>query len=473
LNSLYFIIAIPFIILYINYFVRLKWRSAVKTVFFILVIEGALRKWILPQANELIYFIKDFVLFGAYIHYYVLSNSKRKILFKNYIVTILIISFTIWCFFEAFNPSLGSPLVAFFGIKAYLFYIPLIWMIPNLFRSEKELYSFLRFQLLLLIPVCILGILQFYSPPSSPLNIYTGGINQSIATFGGGDNNSVRITGTFSYISTYGVYLSVCFGLLIPMLFKNNSKLWLWLFIIELLLVIVNSLMTGSRGVVFLEILLLIGYFGIQFLNRPARTFHLFKKFLLLIIIISITASIWFRPAIDAFWLRTTSNTDVSERVSGSFFEPVEFIKYTGIEGYGTGSTHQATPILRKTLNLPIGKLIPIGYESEMGRVILELGPFGFILWYGLRVSTVIALWNVYLKLQRPFLRQLALIAFLFQGIQCNAPIVFNYALSFYYWFFTSFIFLLPQLEQVENWNQQQQLSLLHHSRESNLEVRS
>jgi hypothetical protein len=459
LNIIFLIIAISILVFYINYLINLNWRSAVKAVFFILVIEGILRKWIFPQASDFIYFLKDLVLLGAYLNYYIFSNSQRQLLIKNRIVTVLIIFVAVWCTYEAFNPSLGSPLVALFGLKAYLFYIPLIWMLPNLFQSEEDLYKFLRSHLFLIIPVALLGILQFFSPPSSPLNLYTPGTDQGVATFGSEDNNSVRITGTFSYISTYGIYLAACFSLMIPMLFKKQSKLWHWITIVELLLLLVNSLMTGSRSTVFVQVLLLLGYFGIQFLNKPASTLHSFKKFLLPAIIVAIAASIWFRPAIDAFWLRTTSNQDVSGRVAGSFFEPIDFIKYTGLYGYGTGATHQATPMLRKILNLPPGEVIPVGFESEMGRVTLELGPFGFLFWYGLRVSTAIALWNVYLNLQRPFLRQLALTAFLFQAIQFNGPLVFNYAFSIYYWFVTGFIFLLPQLEQIENLQQYYQLS--------------
>ncbi|MDY7015804.1 MAG: hypothetical protein SVX43_19855, partial [Cyanobacteriota bacterium] len=47
-----------------------NWKGAVKAVFFILVIEGALRKWILPQASDAIYFLKDFVLLAAYLRYF-------------------------------------------------------------------------------------------------------------------------------------------------------------------------------------------------------------------------------------------------------------------------------------------------------------------------------------------------------------------------------------------------------------------
>ncbi|WP_373529670.1 hypothetical protein [Nostoc sp.] len=439
----------------IVYISSLNWHHSVKAVFIILVVEGALRKWVLPQASEMIYFLKDFVILGAYINYYFFSLAEKKLAFKNFTVNILISFVAIWSLFQVFNPSLGSPLVGMFGLRGYLFYIPLMWLIPSLFQSESELYKFLRSHLLLLIPVGILGIAQFFSPPSSPLNVYANN-EASAVTFAG--INAVRVTGTFSYISGYSVYLLVCFGLLIFFLSINQSRWWRLLSICELFLVTVNSLMTGSRGVILASVLFLICYLGVKGFTQPASTLRLLRQLLLPVIVVAIAAFIWFRPAVDAFSLRTTSNQDVSERISGSFTQPFEFIKYKELDGYGTGATHQAAPALRKVLGLPAGEFIPVGYESEMGRVALELGPIGFLLWYGLRVSIFIALWSVFWKLKSPFLRQLALSAFLIQVIQLNGQLVFHHTFSVYYWFLSSFIFLLPRLEQIENWHQKQQL---------------
>ncbi len=440
----------------IVYISSLNWRSAVKAVFVILVIEGALRKWVLPQASDLIYFLKDLVLLGAYLRYYGSSASTQKFSRKKDIITILILLVTGWCLFQAFNPSLGSPLVGIFGLRGYLFYIPLIWMLPNLFQSQEELYKFLRSHLLLVIPVGLLGIAQFFSPASSPLNVYAPGEVTEAATFG--VTSSVRVTGTFSYISGYSAYLLVSFGLLIPMLSINQSRWWTWVSIIEIFLVTVNAFMTGSRGVIIGAVLFLLGYLAALVFTRPASTLRFIRQFLPLAIIVAIAASFWFQPAIDAFWLRTTSNQDVSGRIAGSFTEPFEFIKYKELDGYGTGATHQAAPTLRRALDLPAGEFIPIYYESEMGRVALELGPIGFFLWYALRVSLVIALWFVFLKLERPFLRHLALAAFLIEAIQINGHLVFHHTFSIYYWFLSSFIFLLPRLEQIENWHREQKL---------------
>jgi len=234
----------------IFYISSINWRHTVKAVLFILVVEGALRKWIFPQASDLIYFLKDFLLLGTYLCYFGFFNSTKQSLVKNSWINLLIFLVTGWCIFQAFNPSLGSLVVGFFGLRGYLLYIPLICIIPNLFQSREELNQFLRSHLLLVIPVGILGIAQFFSPPSSPINVYAPGEVTDVATFGGG-TGIVRVTGTFSYLSGFSVYLLVCFALLIPLVSLKQSRKWQCIYIAELFLVVVNSFMTGSRGLVF------------------------------------------------------------------------------------------------------------------------------------------------------------------------------------------------------------------------------
>lgn len=181
----------------IFYLSALKWRRSVKAVFILLVFEGALRKWVLPQASEMIYFLKDVVLIGAYLNFYAFSVPKDKLPKKGgrQIVNVLIFIAMGWCIFQAFNPSLGSPLVGIFGLRGYLVYIPLIWMIPYLFESEDELFKFLRSHLLLTIPCGLIGIVQFFSPYDSFINAYADEAAVGKATFGA--TSAVRITGTF------------------------------------------------------------------------------------------------------------------------------------------------------------------------------------------------------------------------------------------------------------------------------------
>jgi hypothetical protein len=441
--------------LIIFYFSALKWRRSIKFVFLLLVIEGALRKWVFPQANEMIYFLKDVVVLGAYFNFYLFSNSDKSFLKKVNFMNSLSFLAIGWCLFQVFNPSSGSPIIGFFGLRAYILYLPLIWLLPSLFESQEELYKFLRSHLLLLIPVGLIGIAQFFSPATSFINRYSNEEGPAVATFG--VNSATRITGTFSYINNYAVYLIVCFGLLVFMLSIKQSWLWQLASLVEIFFVSINSFMTGSRGTIFAAILFIVGFFFIKILANPVSIVRMTKQLIIPILIVAIAASTWFFPAIKAFSQRTTANKDVSWRIVSSFTEPFDFMQYKQLDGYGTGSTHQATPALRKTLNLPKGEVIPVYFEPEMGRIALELGPIGFFLWYGLKLSIIIALFMNFWKLKSLFLRQLSLTAFLIQVIQFNGQLVFHHTFGVYYWFLSSFIFLLPKLEAIENWHKEQQ----------------
>lgn len=451
----------PFAILLILYFSVQNWRTSIKTILVLAVIEGVLRKWFLPQASQFIYFLKDIILIGAYLRYYIFSSTEKTFRIKGNsaaeTIASVILLLTGWCLLQVFNPSLGSPIIGIFGIRGYLLYIPLIWMLPNLFRSEEELYRFLRSYLLLVIPVGLLAVAQFFSPPSSPLNVYTPDLKLGVATFGDGNSTSVRVTGTFSYIAGYSVYAIISFGLLVPLLAVQQSRWWRWATIAELLLIIGTSFMNGSRGLFYSEILFLIGYFGAQLLTNLKTSVRLIKQFTVPIITIAVATITWFQSAINSLLFRINSNHDVSSRISGIFIEPFEFMKLKGLDSYGPGATHPAASVLRRILNLPLGETIPVYYESEMGRIVLEIGPIGFFLWYLLRLILIYLLWRTFLKLKRPLLRQLALSAFLIHALQFTGQLVFNHTLLVYYWFLAGFIFLLPQLEQIENWKQQQE----------------
>jgi len=429
----------------------LNWRLSVKSIFFLLVIEGVLRKWVLPQSSDLIYFLKDIVLLGAYIRYFLFSSPEFKFPIKNSFLNIFLFLATVWCLFQAFNPSLGSPLVGLFGLRGYLFYIPLMWMMPNLFRSEEELYQFLRWHLLLLIPVCLLGIAQFASPVSSPINVYAGG-KEADATFQG--VVKTRITGSFSYINNYVAYLTVCFALLCPMLIRKQQRWWQWASIVELALLTANAFMTGSRSIVLFEVLFLISYFSLLGFKQASIIAVYVRRFSIPLILTVVVSFTWFRSALDAFLLRSTSSDNLSDRIWNNFIV-FDFFKYKQLDGYGTGATHQAISTLRNILDLSLGETVP-PLESEMSRIAVELGPLGFFFWYGLRIALLLSLFQVFWKLKRPFLRQLALAAFLVHAIQISGQLVVHHTFLVYYWFLSGFIFLLPWLEQVENWHQQQ-----------------
>ena len=441
-------------VVYISF---LDWRRALKSVFLILVFDGAVRKWLLPQASDLIYFFKDFVLLGAYLRYFFFSEPGERLPLRNNILNILILIAGSWCIFQAFNPRLGSPIVGLLGLKAYLFYLPTIWMIPRLFRSQTELYVFIRNHLLLLIPIGLLGVVQFFSPPDHLINQYIPGRDEPIATFGFAGSRNVRVTSTFSYLNSYQGYLSACFGLLIPLLNYPQSRLWRNLTFCELVLAVVNMLMTGSRTPVIVAAGFTLGYFGLRLLHQPQRALTLLSRLILYSAIALSVIAVVFRPVITVFWKRLSAGTDLAERIASNFSGPFQFSAYTHMDGFGIGATHPGAMPLRYLLGLPFGEPLPVELEIEMDRVALELGPIGFIFWYGLRLYLILVLWLTYLKLKQPFLRDLALAGFLMHAMTLSNHMVFHHTFSTYYWFYASFVYLLPWLEQVATWQREQQ----------------
>jgi hypothetical protein len=433
------------------------WRRAVKATFFILVFDGALRKWVLPEASEALYFLKDIVLFGAYLRFFFYPPPGDRLVIRNNVVNIFILVAAGWCIFQTFNPFLGSVFVGVFGVRGYLFYIPLIWMAPHLFRSEEELYIFLRNHLFLLIPVGILGIVQFFSPITSPINQYIPGRNEPIATFGFAGARNVRITGTFSYLNSYQGYLSACFGLLIPLISVPKSQRWQFIIYCEIFLLSLNSFMTGSRTPVIAAVLFSLGYFGIRLFKKPERILLWISRLLPFATVTISIMLITFRRVVEAFWSRLSSNDDLGARILSGFVGPFDLISITGLDGFGVGATHAGTGSIRAVLGLPQAYL-PVEIEPEMGRIAMELGPIGFLFWYGMRVMIIVALWSTFLRLKRPFLRDLALSGTLIQIVLFINQMVFHNTFGYYYWFYTSFIFMLPWLEKVENWRSQYQL---------------
>jgi hypothetical protein len=420
----------------------MSWKTTVKLALVIVVTEGILRKWVLPQATEIIYFLKDLVLTIGYIKYYLSSDPKYPLRSNFFNITLL--TLFAWCVIQVFTPGLGSPLLGLFGLKAYFLYIPLMWLLPSLFESVEDLHEFLRNFLLLVIPVAILAIVQYFSPRDSPLNIYAGTVagKTSVAIVG----ENARVTGTFPYITGYSSYLCICFTMLMPLLSLPHIKIWRWLLLLEIALVIGTSFMSGARSLVSFELLFVLGYFSISWLAKPAKAL---RKFVLPIVLMSAVIPYLFSQAIAGFTSRATTGSDSNsflERVFSAFGEPLDAMQWKGgFDSYGIGATHPGVAVLRSLLNIG-GQIVPPS-EGEMGRLVLEIGIIGFLLWYGIRLMLIFSLFKVFLKLETPFLSSLALSVFLLHLINLTTQLVFNNTFGIYYWFLSGFIFLLPELE--------------------------
>jgi hypothetical protein len=203
----------------------------------------------LPGSQDLVYFAKDIVLLAAYVGFW---NSRAQLRFRLTPLPGLAVALGLAAFFGAlqvFNPRLPSLALGVLGFRSYFLYAPLAFVLPAAFDDDAALGRFLKWYLLIPIPVGLLAGLQFFAPGGSALNVYARGGADTVSTFG--SSTYVRVTGTFSYISGYGGYLLASAILLLIVFatvrWRLRGHLRLYA---ALTMTILGMLMTGSRGAV-------------------------------------------------------------------------------------------------------------------------------------------------------------------------------------------------------------------------------
>ncbi len=419
------------------------WKILVYGTLLLNITEGALRKWILPGSSQLVYFAKDSVLIAAYVAFIFSGGSRTN--FRTKAVTMLWLLAAIVIFLDAFNPNVGSVVVGIFGIKCYLLYIGLIYLGSELFEDWVTFQRFIRWQVILALAICFLGIAQFGSPAESQINRYATGDEQVIVTFG--TDATVRITGTFAYITGHVFFVFVSIALATGLLGTSRKRINYLLSIATLVLCVGNIWMSGSRSAGVMAAVFtaaVLAWFGFQ-QNRVAL--RLRTLLVVAIALAAFTATTWFNKAYTAYLDRIeTSDDEVIDRLFQHHEVFGLLLDYAGLTGYGTGITHPGAAALEQGLNLKPSEPVPL-FEAEYARVLVELGWVGAFLWYLVRIALLFAIWRVYRELRTPELKCWAFVIFLVHLLTLNTSVVLNHTFAIYYWLLAGIAFGLPRLE--------------------------
>ena len=395
-----------------------NWRAAVKVALVVALIEGAIRKWLLPGGQELVYFLKDVFLIGAYIRFFLSPTPElRAYTLKIPLGAILILS-VIACA-SALNPNIGSVIIALYGVKIYFMYIPLIFMMPYLFRTDGEMLRQLTWFTMLAIPICALGFLQWRSDAFSMLNTYAAAQEMAAtgATGFGLEGGKVRITGTFSYITGHTTFVAVFSALALVLLSLKETKYkWLFLFI-GLPMLAANGLMGGSRASIICVVFVAAGLVLAATTGRVASNKHFVSMLLIGGLLASAGAVYVYKDAWMNWYARfetSGSTSDIQVRTVGHAGYAIALgLKESGGLGTGMGLSHPASDALRRRLKVPAPRKKGLVYDNEFGQVMGELGIPGFISWYGLRLMGILACWVGYWRSPPGLVRVMCLTTFL------------------------------------------------------------
>lgn len=398
----------------------------------LIVVQGALRKWILPQFATPLYVAKDAALLGAFALFTSRHSPQLTVPLRRSMLPVLWGGLSFIVLLQAFNLNVPSALVGVLGIRSYLLYSLLLVLLPFALertRRPERLVTVLVAGVV--APVLVLGIYQYFQPVGSWINQYVADTMNITGIL-----SHPRITGTFSYIGGMGAFLLFAQFLAIGLVcagWRHQHRLYKYLGSGLLALAFVTAPMNGSRSVVF-GVLVPLPIVLLSLLSRRrglSVVGGLFVVFALGGYLAS--GSEWATEGWNTITHRIENTSDqTSARVESMLLGPIEKVGVGGVLGYGAGATHQAAGALSASGRIQIEG---VGYEGELGRVVLELGVIGALLYLALKGWLAWVAWTAMRRAETAWTLLLSVtgfcVLFLWLG---TGMIVFNHIMGALYW---------------------------------------
>jgi hypothetical protein len=336
--------------------------------FFLLIFEGALRKWFLPFLATPLLVVRDPLAIWLLV-----MTWKRGLLPENaYLTTTVVVA--IISIFTAVLLGHGNLAVAIFGARILLIHFPLMFVIGRVF-SRADVVKIGIALLWIAIPMTILIALQFYSPQSAWVNRGVGGDTEG-AGFNGGALGYMRPPGTFSFTNGVGNFYSLVAPFILYFWFnrKGVSLLLLAAATASLLAVIPLSI---SRSLLFQ-----VGVSVVFLLLATARQPKYIGSVLVAAVVVIFSVALlsqaaFFQTAVEVFTVRFENASGfegglqgtLGDRYLGELLLPFKQAARQPFFGYGIGmGTNVGSMLLTGDVNFLIS-------EGEWGRLIGEMGP--------------------------------------------------------------------------------------------------
>jgi hypothetical protein len=365
-----------------------RWvRRLIWLYFWLLLIEGALRKWALPDYSNPLLLIRDPVAVAIY-----LFAIPAKVFPKNgWTIALFTIGFlSLIATFAQLWLYLPPQIIAFvsgYGFRSNFFHVPLIFVMAKVLRPE-DVKRFGWWILALAVPMAALMVAQFRAAPDAFVNRTAGGEGEMMLSALG----KVRTAGTFSFVTGIVSFFALATGFLVwAVLRRTVYKNWLLAAAGSAL--IIGIVVSGSRSVVG-ACAVVIASLVIVLVLRP----DVINRFGQTLIVVTILAFVVSRTPIfkEGLSVLSTRFSEVAEasdqsvtrglitRVFGDFEEAFFVLPKAPFLGYGLGIGTNAGA---KFLTGRSGFLLT---EGEWSRVFLEMGPVLGIAYVGLRCALVV-----------------------------------------------------------------------------------
>jgi hypothetical protein len=382
--------------------------GVVLLVYLLLIFEGSIRKWLVPQFSLYVFFIRDpFVLYAYFLAFqYGLWPKRSNLLWAIGGLAALGLVVGLGAMVTS-GAGDGALVLTVYGWRNYFFYAPLAFLIGATFL-EEDLRRILRWTLILAVPVGVLVAMQFFSPPGSPVNV--GSAEDAALQFSGIalDALHTRPMGTFSSQATQAQFVATSFAALLAFFImpRRARKTSLALLVPAACGVATCIALGGSRGALLHCALIAVVGMSLAVVGRTAALkMRAVALPVVLAVAFAVLYPIIFPEGFRAFTTRWETAAAAESRVGGIFGRALydlhdftRLIEGTPVVGYGLGMGGNAAT----TLGLNQSASVAIPYtESDWARHIVDLGPIFGVLYILLRIVLILWLAIVVLRATR------------------------------------------------------------------------
>lgn len=342
-------------------------KTGIWAYYFLLMFEGALRKWIFPGLSMPLLVVRDPLALWL-----VLLSWRQGLLPKNSFLTAMVFVASVGMITTIFLGH-GNAAVAIYGARILLFHFPLIFVFASIFTRE-DVVQMGKVTLMISIPMTLLIAVQFFSPESATVNKGIGG-----DTDGGGFAgalNFMRPPGTFSFTNGVTLFYNLV-GTFIFYFWLNPKGINRILLIGATLALFASIPLSISRGLFFQVALTLV--FTLLAVSRMPK--YMGKMIMAIIggvvVLAFLSQTSYFETATGAFSSRFETANEVEgglqgvliDRYMGGMFGALAESGDKPFFGYGLGMGTNVGAMLLT------GKQVFLIAEGEWGRLIGEMGP--------------------------------------------------------------------------------------------------
>lgn len=328
------------------------------------LVEGALRKWVLPEWSNELFFLRDPFAFALYLYCAAHKLYERSALSVTWLITCLFTSAIGLIQYMAEELPLSAFILA---VRSYWLYMPLVIILPAIL-DRKALRFFLLAHLMLCIPIAVLVAMQYFSEPTSFVNI--GALPEENAVMFAGERG--RPLGVFQYYSVNVVFVAAAAGLAVAAvayLKRNVTEVAAVVAAWGALAVLISF--TGSRRIWFLVGTMFLAMLAAAVLGKGwARRVAVGSS----LAGIAGVAAVFF--VYEDLWSELSERIEEAGGIEEGLWERIqlETVGFVGVLSearvFGHGLGIGTTTVVR-LLDLPVFWL----GEVEGDRVVRELGP--------------------------------------------------------------------------------------------------